>query len=171
MNKSQKLPLRDVIEGAQVVIRLAKEDKSGDPRIGWQFGRMQRKINGAIGDGSPFEHARNQLMKTYGTLVKVKTPEGIEVERRVLDTEEKMKQFDDSIKVLVSEEVEMPIGFLDPNSLHALKLDRPMSGAEMAVALWVFDADALEKFENEIDAGMTSTPPAPALDAGKPVSP
>jgi len=150
--KTQKLTIRDVILGLDAALRIAREEKAGDYKVSMNLGRVQRKALGLVGEGTPYEYAKMSLLRQMTRVVKMIQPDGSEGEQRIFDSDETKQKFEDQLIALQAEECTLPIGFIKPQDLAALKLDRPVSGAEMAGAWWLFDPAAMEALEQELEA-------------------
>lgn len=151
--KFQTVTIKHLLEGQETLLRIAKEEKSGDHKIAYRLGRMQSKVEGIIGEGSPYDFARRSLYRQKTTLVKAKRPDGSDGdETRRWGSEVEKEAYEDQIMEMIAKEVQIPIGFINPaDAKDKLKLDRPISAHEMALAWWLFDAEAIAALEKEIE--------------------
>ncbi len=152
--KTQNVKIKDLLEGSDAMMRIAKEEKSGDHKMAYRFGSMQRKVSGHISESSSYDFARRSLLRQSTTLTKATNPDGTPgEERRTFSSESDREAFQDEIEKLLNKSVSIPVGFLNPAEFDLLKLDKPITGPEMAAAWWLFDAAALDALEAELDAG------------------
>lgn len=151
--KFQKVTIKQILLGLEALERIAKEEKGGDWKLTYRIAKMQTKVQGIVGDGSPFEYARRNLARQSTILKRPTRPDGSEGdETRVFAGEKEREAFQDQVDEMTNQVVDIPIGFIDPaTAADVLKMDRPITAQEMALAPWLFDAAALARIEAELD--------------------
>lgn len=147
--KTQTVKIKDLLEGIDAMMRIAKAEKSGDYKVALRFGTMQRKVMALIGEGSAYDFARRSLLRQKTILAGAQNPDGTPgEERRTFVSETERESFQEQLEGLLNKDAEIPAGFIRPADFDRLGLDTPITGPEIAAAWWLFDAATFEDADN-----------------------
>lgn len=137
---TQKIAIKELLPGLEALIRIAKEESSGDAHTAYKVARMQRKVLAHVSEGSVYDAARASLYRSFSESVKLPTPgpDGA-TERRVFKSDGAQEEFSKQLAELQAKEVDIPIAFLTPELMGKLKMEKPITPFEMGTAWWMFD--------------------------------
>jgi hypothetical protein len=104
---TQKIAIKELLPGLDALIRIAKEESSGDAHTAYKVARMQRKVLAHVSEGSAYDMARASLYRTFSEVIKLSTPgpDG-STERRVFKSDGAQEKFSEQLGELQNKEVE-----------------------------------------------------------------